>query len=387
MSNPPDPDPSFLEEALARYVSIPSVNPAFSKDSDGEEALARVVAHDLADAGLSVQTLSAGKGRDSVVGRLRGKGGGRSLMLYAHLDTVGPGGMDAPFTPRLSEQRLYGRGAYDMKAGLASCVAAARQIASEGALSGDLFVVAVADEEEASLGIQRVLEHIRTDAAIVTEPTELEVCVAHKGFVWFEIEVHGRAAHGSRFEEGLDANLMAGRALAALASMEVELRTGPRHPMLGPGSMHVGTLRGGSALSVYADRCRIGVERRTLPGEETSHILQEVENLLDRLSETDDRFRASARLLLAREPFEAPSDSAITSTLSVTATRELGRVPAVQGATYWMDAAFTSAAGIDTVVFGPSGQGAHADVEWVDLKSVRHHCAILAGTARTYCDR
>ena len=375
----------FLWDALARYVGIPSINPAFTDSAAAERELASAVARDLDAAGLETRVLSSGTNRDSVVGRLPGRGGGRSLMLYAHLDTVGVGAMKDPFGARIEDGRMYGRGTYDMKAGLASCVTAARVLAERGGLAGDVFVVAVADEEEASLGMQTVLEHVRTDAAVITEPTELEICVAHKGFVWFTVTTHGRAAHGSRFEEGVDANLMMGRVLSALSELEAKVREGERHTLLGPGSLHVGTLAGGSGMSVYADRCELGLERRTLPGERPENLLEELRRMLRRLGEARGPFRAEARVDLARSPFEAHADSTVVATLSNVAADHLQAAPRVQGATYWMDAAFTSEAGIDTVVFGPIGAGAHADVEWVDLESVRRHCEILIDTASHYC--
>ncbi|MEZ4417336.1 MAG: M20/M25/M40 family metallo-hydrolase [Gemmatimonadota bacterium] len=375
----------FLEDALARYVATPSVNPAFSDGSTHEAAMASVVARDLEEAGLEVTVIAAGPGRDSVVGRLPGTGGGRSLMLNGHLDTVGPGGMERPFEPRLEGRHLHGRGSYDMKSGLASCVAAARALARGPRLAGDVVVTAVADEEEASLGMQAVLAAVRTDGAIVTEPTELEICIAHKGFLWVELVTHGRAAHGSRFREGIDANLRMGRVLAALEPLERALREGTGHALLGPGSMHVGTLHGGAGLSVYADRCVAGLERRTLPGERTDEILAELQGLLDTLTWQDPSFRAELRLLLERAPFEAHDGSDVVRTLDRAFAQVQGASPRRQGGSYWMDAAFIQAAGIDTVVFGPSGTGAHADVEWVDLDSLQTHCRVLQQAARTYC--
>ncbi|MCA9737223.1 MAG: M20/M25/M40 family metallo-hydrolase [Gemmatimonadetes bacterium] len=381
----PAGDP-FVEDALARYVATPSVNPAFTEEPSGEAALAALVATDLREAGLEVSIVSVGPGRDSVVGRLRGRGGGRSLMLNAHLDTVGPGGMEQPFEPRREGRRLHGRGAYDMKAGLASCVAAARALAAGPPLAGDVVVTAVADEEHASLGMQAVLETVRTDGAVVTEPTELEVCVAHKGFLWLEVVTHGRAAHGSRFREGVDANLRMGRVLSALDPLEASLRERSPHPLLGPPSMHAGTLHGGAGLSVYADRCVLGLERRTVPGERTDAIVAELQAILDRLAVEDPDFRADVRVLLERAPFEAQADSSVVAALDASAAAVLAGPRPRQGGSYWMDAAFIQAAGIDTVVFGPAGTGAHADIEWVDLDSVQRHCRVLQDTARAYCD-
>ncbi|HSM35125.1 MAG TPA: M20/M25/M40 family metallo-hydrolase [Longimicrobiales bacterium] len=382
---------AFLHDALARYVAIDSRNPAFTDGATDEAALARAVRHDLEEAGLSAETVSAGPGRDSVVARLPGTGGGASLMLYAHLDTVGVEGMERPFEPEVRDGRLYGRGAYDMKAGLASCVAVARALAAAarfagGRLAGDVVVVAAADEETESAGMQAVLRETRTDAAIVTEPTDLEICLAHKGFVWLRVTTHGRAAHGSRFDEGVDANMRMGRFLALLEGLERELvERRPAHPLTGPPSLHAATLRGGTGPSTYADRCEVRVERRTVPGERVEDVEGELAAILDHLAVADPTFRASCETLLHREPFEARADSPIVASLERAWTSVVGTAPRRSGATYWMDSALIAAAGIDTVVFGPGGAGAHAVEEWADLDTLDRHAEIMLAATRSFC--
>jgi acetylornithine deacetylase len=391
MTTRPTVDTAFLRDALARYVTIDSRNPAFTGGATDESALAATVRKDLEEAGLSAEIVSAGPGRDSVVARLPGSGGGRSLMLYAHLDTVGVEGMERPFQPEVRDGRLYGRGAYDMKAGLASCVAVARALATGarlpgGRLAGDVAVVAAADEETESAGMQAVLRETRTDAAIVTEPTDLEICLAHKGFAWVRVTTHGRAAHGSRFEEGVDANLRMGRLLARLEALERELvQRRPTHPLTGPPSLHAATLRGGTGPSTYADRCEVTVERRTVPGERVEDVEGELAAILDELTAADPTFRASSEMLLYREPFEARADSPIVTSLERAWTSVEGAAPRRSGASYWMDAALIAAAGIDTVVFGPGGAGAHAAEEWADLDTLDRHAEIMLAAAGGFC--
>ncbi|MGH7542524.1 MAG: M20/M25/M40 family metallo-hydrolase, partial [Gemmatimonadota bacterium] len=309
-----------------------------------------------------------------------------SLMLYAHLDTVGIEGMEDPFEPAIREGRLYGRGAYDMKGGLAACLAAARALAEEGpSLAGDVVVAAVADEEVASLGMADALTAVVPDAAIVTEPTELEICLAHKGFAWIEVTTHGRAAHGSRFEEGIDANLRMGRFLTRLEGLERELRASTPHPLVGPPSLHAALLEGGTGPSTYAERCRLTIERRTVPGETAESALAGIRALLDRLHEEDPSFEAEAVTTLARGPFETDARSPIARALEEAANAVLGTRPPLVGRPYWMDAALLGAAGVDTVVMGPAGAGAHAAEEWVDLASVAKLAEILVRAAIEYC--
>lgn len=335
---------------------------------------------------MGVEIVEPIRGRPSVIGRRSGAGTGRSLMLNGHLDTVGVEGMEAPFEPRVEDGRLHGRGAYDMKGSIAACLAAVKALADGGIeLAGDLVVAAVADEEVESLGTTAVLEAIRTDGAIVTEPTELGLCLAHKGFAWIEVEVRGRAAHGSRFDEGIDANLRMGRVLTALEDLERELVARPPHPLVGPPSLHAATVAGGTGWSTYAERCVLGIERRTVPGETGATALAEIEAILERLRRDEPGLDAAARVVLERDPFEAERDEVLATSVTAAATNVLGGPPTRQGVAYWMDAALCGARGIDTVVIGPVGAGAHAAEEWVDLESCGQLAEILARAAIAYC--
>jgi acetylornithine deacetylase len=285
--------------------------------------------------------------------------------------------------PRIEGDRLYGRGAYDMKAGLAAALIACREAAGLG-LAGDVIVAAVADEEHASLGVQEVLETLRADAAIVTEPTELELVIAHKGFVWSEIEVCGRAAHGSRPHLGVDAIVKAGPILSALGALDAGL--GVRsHPLVGRGSVHASVIRGGEELSSYPARCVIGLERRTLPGDRAADVEAELTALLDACRRADPELQAEARTLLVRDPFEVPQDAGIVATVRAAAADVIGTAPVIAGASYWADAAFIAAAGIPTVMFGPAGEGAHAAEEWVSISSTETVSRTLVAVAARVC--
>lgn len=379
-------DPEGVTDLLARLVRINSINPYFSDGSTDERQIAYQMAAELRGLGMRVELREPEPRRISVIGTLPGRGGGRSLMLNGHIDTVGTGAMPDPFAATVRDGRMYGRGTYDMKGGVAACIAAARAIVeADVPLAGDLHVVGVADEEVASLGMMDVLTVCRPDAAIVTEATELDVCLAHKGFVWIEVETLGRAAHGSRFDEGIDANLRMGRFLGKLEELERELRRRPGHPLVGPPSLHAGTLRGGTAPSVYAASCRLEVERRTVPGETEASCLAELQAIADELAAADSTFQARLRPLLTRPAFEVPAEAAICRAVFGAATEVLGRRPAEIGHTFWMDASLLAEAGVETVVIGPHGAGAHADEEWVDLDSVVRLSEILARTAVAYC--
>jgi acetylornithine deacetylase len=381
-------DRAYLEHTLAALVRINSVNPKFSNGSTDESAIAAHLEGVLHALGMEVTRHEAARGRTSVVGRLRGSGGGRSLMLYGHIDTVGIEGMKAPLSGRVRNGRMHGRGAYDMKGGVAACLAAAKAIVDSGsALVGDLLFVGAADEEVASIGMSAVLKNVRADAAIVTESTELQLCLAHKGFCWMEVEVEGRAAHGSRFEEGIDANMAMGRFLGRLDVLERALRMRTPHVLVGPPSLHAAVILGGTGTSTYAAHCRLEIERRTVPGETEASALAEIQAILDSLAADDANFRARVRPLLSRGSFEARRDSSIVDAVHAAATSVLGAPPAIIGEPYWMDAALLADAGIETVVIGPTGAGAHAAKEWVDLASVESVAAILARSAERFCGK
>jgi acetylornithine deacetylase len=379
-------DRDYVVSALTDLVRIDSVNPSLVPGGAGESRIAARVVESFRSLGMDVEILEATPGRPSIVGRLMGSGGGRSLMLNAHLDTVGIEGMVDALAPAVRDGRLYGRGAYDMKGSLAACLAAVKAfVDAKAVLRGDLVLAAVADEEYASLGTAEVVRHVPVHAAIVTEPTELDFCIAHKGFVWLEVETVGRAAHGSRFFEGIDANMRMGRFLSRLDRLEQELRARPPHPLVGPPSLHAPTLRGGTELSTYAASCRLGIERRTVPGETEAGVLAEIEALIEQTRAADPSFKATVRCLLARNAFEVSPEAAIVRTVRAAATRHLGRSPALIGKPFWMDSALLADAGVETVIMGPIGGGAHTAEEWVDLQSLADLAAILADAAAAYC--
>jgi acetylornithine deacetylase/succinyl-diaminopimelate desuccinylase-like protein len=362
---------------LERLVSIDSVNPALG--GPGEAEIAAFVAGWAREAGLEVEVDEAAPGRPNVIATARGSGGGKTLLLNAHLDTVGFGSMAEPLRPRVEGGKLYGRGAYDMKGGLAACLVAAAESGRRG-LRGDVVVTAVIDEELSSVGTQLALERVRPDAAIVAEPTEMRVCVAHKGFVAFEVETEGRAAHGSRPDLGVDAIAKMGHVLVGLDALDRSLRERPTHPLLGAGSLHAGVVAGGSEFSTYPDRCLLQAERRTVPGESVDHVESEIQGLLGRLRRGDDDFRGTWRVVAARHPFEVARTEEIVRLVGGYA----GATEPV-GAAFWTDAALIAEGLVPTVVFGPGGEGAHAAVEWVSLADVERCAAIFLSVASEFC--
>jgi acetylornithine deacetylase len=373
-----------LRELVAELVAIDSVNPALVPGGAGELEIAHFAAAFLERAGVEVRVEEVAPGRANVIGVARGRGGGRTLLLNGHTDTVGHEGYDRPLEPRVEGDRLYGRGSFDMKGGTAAALwACARAAGLE--LAGDVVVTAVCDEEFASIGTQAAAESLRADAAIVTEPTSLELCVAHKGFAWLEIDVAGRAAHGSQVQLGVDAIAKTGRVLTGIEDLGRELAAGNAHRLLGTGSLHASLIEGGQELSSYPERCLVQLERRTVPGEDAALVEEQVRRLVARAAGEDPELRAEVRTTLVRPPFEIAEDAEIVRLVRAHAERALGRAPAIVGWAAWMDSAILAGAGIPTVIFGPAGAGAHETLEWVDLASVERCADVLTAVAAEFC--
>ena len=371
-------------ELLKRLVAIDSINPALIPGAAGETTIAHFIADWAEGAGLEVRIVEPVVGRPSVIAIARGTGGGKSLILNAHTDTVGVAGMTDPLVPRVEGNRLYGRGAYDMKAGLVAAMVTVAAARGRG-WRGDLILTAVSDEEHASIGTAATIEHCHADAAIVTEPTGLDVSIAHKGFTWLELETHGIAAHGSRPDLGVDAIAKMGRLLVELERLDQQLRAGTPHHLLGTGSVHASLIAGGQELSSYPEGCRLDIERRTIPGETAAIVEGQIRAIIDRAAAVDPTLRATLRVGLVREPYEIATDAPIVAAVRCHAAAVTGREPAFVSGTGWMDSALLGAAGIPTVIFGPDGEGAHAVEEWADLDSIERCAAVLLATAEEFC--
>ena len=371
-------DPVAIAQLL---VATPSVNPVLSPGGDGEARIAEVVA-DLLDAwGLSPEIVEVAPGRKNVVAELEGQG--PKLLFNGHLDTVGIEGMTvAPFGAIIEEGRLTGRGSCDMKGGVAALLAATARLAAEGPRP-NVIVALTADEEHASVGMgSYVLGGSSADLAVVCEPTSLKVMPAHKGFVWLRATFRGRAAHGSRPDVGVDAIRHAALYLAALDGYTAELEARPAHPLLRHGSLHAGTIEGGTAESVYPDRCELLLERRTMPGESPQTVVQEFDRVLDEVRAAYPSVDASLEMTLERPGTEVSEDSRLVRGL-LDAGEAHGVPRVVEGMTAWVDAAFLNEAGIPAVCYGPGGiEQAHTEDEWIRIVEIRTCADVLETFAR-----
>src|SRR5262245_6738766 len=369
---------------LRDLVAINSVNPTLVPGAPGERNVAEAIAVEMRRIGLDVTVEEVVPGRPNVVGVVEGRARGRALMFCGHTDTVGGSGMRDPFVPVERDGRLYGRGAQDMKAGVAAMIDAARIVAERGLEAGRVIVAAVVDEEHSSIGAEALAAKWTADGAVVTEPTDLAIAVGHKGFAWVDVEVLGRAAHGSRPADGQDAILRLGRVLARLETLDRTLQSRPPHPLMGTGSLHASFISGGHELSSYPDRAVLQMERRTLPSEPESTALAEVQEILATLVREDATFRGSARAVFSRPAYEVASDHELPRTLAG-AVSEVGGTMRITGASFWTDAAVLGHAGVPSVLFGPGGAGLHSIEEYVNVADVVCCRDALVELARRFC--
>jgi len=373
--------------ALTRaLVEIDSRNPSLVPDAPGEQGCAAFLRGVLDAWGFRTELQEAAPGRPNLIARIGRAHGGRTLMFNGHLDVVGIEGMShPPFSAVERDGRLYGRGSADMKGGVAAMCAAAH-LAGAQDLAGEIIIAAVADEEYVSLGTRALVERgVRADACIVTEPTKLAIMPAHRGFVWLEVEVAGRAAHGSRWDIGVDAIRHAGLLLAELDRIDTEVLPERGHPLLGRPSLHASLIEGGTGLSTYPDRCVIGIERRTIPGETQAQVMAEFERACAAVQSRRSSFAAEVRPIAAQGPSDVAVDAPVVLALGE-ALRATGEALRIEGMSAWTDAALLNEAGIPAVCFGPGDISlAHAAEEYIALDEIDRARDVLTALARSWC--
>lgn len=373
-------DREYITSALSDLVSIDSVNPSLVPGGAGEGEIADYLEKVCRKLGFEVELQETAPGRPNVIAKWQGSGSGRSLLLTGHMDVVSVEGMEiAPFDPVIKDGKLHGRGSFDMKGGLAAILGAAHALISgEFEPIGDLYLGFVTDEEYKSIGTEALVKKIKPDAVILTEPTDLEICIAHKGFVWIKLTTYGVAAHGSSFESGIDAIANMGKLLDFLKTLEEQELPKSNHPLLVRPSVHASLIEGGLGLSTYPDRCELLIEHRLLPNQ----TADEAKNLwsaeIARIQREDEDFNGEVNVEFFRPGYEIAEDSAIVQAVSEGFRKVISQEPSFVGTPGWLDSAILGGAGIPTVIIGPGGDGAHAAVEYVDLESVFRCAEVLA---------
>jgi acetylornithine deacetylase len=380
-------DEKELLKVVQDLIRIESVNPELAGMGNGEHLIAEHIGKYLAAMGLEVRYQEIKPKRVNVIGVLRGCGEGKALMLNGHTDTVGLTRMDIePLNPVFRDGKVYGRGSFDMKGGLAAMIIAVKTIIEAGLKpKGDVILAFVADEEYLSLGTEVLVREYPADAAILCEPTGLKVCIAHKGFAWIKVEIFGKAAHGSRPDRGIDAIVKAGKLLVRIEELGNYLAGQRKHPLLGSPSIHASLIKGGTELSTYPDYCLIELEKRFIPGESVKTIKAEIQTLIDDLASKDEQFKAKCEVSFSRPPLEVARDHEIVRALTRAYSKTMKQNPDFIGVGGWMDSAILAEAGIPSVIIGPAGDGFHAATEYVDFASVITLAKILADTIIEFC--
>ena len=354
---------------LSKLVEIDSVNPMLS-NGPGEAEIAEFIARYLENLHLNAEIQTIAPQRANVVAIIQGKNQKQSLLLNGHLDTVGVEDMSNPFELKSKGDKLYGRGAYDMKGSLAVMLLIAKKFSKQPPPI-DILLTFSADEENKSLGTEYIVQKWlptlphQPSGAIFLEPTELEIGICHKGFIWYEIQVIGKAAHGSQPSEGIDAILPLQAALAELKDIEKELSYGPNDPFLGSATIHASLVAGGSELSMIPAKSKLQWERRTLPRESPESPKSELNRIVAAVENFQGNHQVIGRESFVRPPYRISEDADIVKKLKAASPKSQ-----FTGLSFWADSALSGLAGIPSVLFGPGGHGAHAVDEWVSLKSL-----------------
>jgi acetylornithine deacetylase/succinyl-diaminopimelate desuccinylase-like protein len=373
---------------LADLVRIESVTPWLIPDGSGERAVAEAMAAWVSDLPLEASIEEIQPGRVNLVVRLPGKGGGLTLGINAHADTVGYANWaDRALSPVTDGDRMIGLGVADDKSGCAAALLALRSLVESGTrLRGDLLVACVADEEGVSIGTEDLVERYAMDASVVIEPDGLpNAIVEHQGFGWIDVIVYGRAAHGSAPEQGIDAIVHMGEVVRRLDRVDREVYAGTSGSRNGKTVFHTGTIEGGTDYATYPSRAVLGIEIGTQPGEHLSDRVREIEAIFAELSEELAGFRGEVVVKLDREPFRAEGHEELLSALDAAATDVIGRPFDQQGLNAWTDAGLMQAAGIPTVLIGSAGGNFHAPDEWASISELAQLANIVAGPASRFC--
>jgi len=358
-------------QTLADLVRINSVNPAY-EGGKPEAEIGRYVRNFFHQCGLEVWEQEVFPERPNVIARLPGRIPDRRVIFEAHMDTAGVAGMRIPpFEPEISGGRLYGRGACDTKAGLAAMMQALASLKRDGITPpAEIWVAATADEEFAYRGVVRLCESLVASAGVVAEPTGMRCVVASKGCVRWRIRCHGKAAHSSRPELGVNAILHMARILLAIEEDTQRLST-INHPLLGRATCNVGIVSGGTQVNVVPEECSIELDRRLLPGEEPREILERYRQMLAGLKRTLPSLDVEmGEPMLEDIPLETSTDAPVVL-CAAQVLRQAGLNPDPAGVPFGSDASKLARAGIPSVILGPGSiDQAHAAIEYVDCTQV-----------------
>lgn len=384
------------EEIIDLIRSLVSI-PSHSCIENQETKVAEHIHTLLLKEGIESQIIPVSDGRCNIVAKIKGEGDGRTLLLTGHMDTVPPYDMEDPFELKNEGNKLYGRGVVDMKGPLACMVYSLIAIKRANLkLSGNLIFAGVIDEEEKSLGTIDLIEKgIKADAAIVGEPTNLDICVAHRGLEWFEFHFKGKTVHGGKQKDGINSILKASNFIQRVEEKlipEIEKET---HPLIGTSSMNYGTINGGTQPSTVAGECVLKIDRRWVPGIKYEDVVSQYQDIIDELTEEDKEFRCSFKAMDVSVMKEGYVHEAMETDINhpiIKITREktreiLDRTPELTYFTAWSDGGLlNSYAHIPTIVFAPGDlETAHSAVEQLPVDQILPATIIYGMIAAEFC--
>lgn len=353
---------------LADLVRINSVNSSYD-GGPGEGEVAKYVRRFFEARGIETWEQEVFPGRPNVIARLPGKNPNRRLVLEAHTDTVSVKGMTIPpFEPEIRDNKMFGRGSCDTKAGLATMMHALVSLKEEGIKPPcEVLLAAVVDEEYSYRGVVKLCEDLKADAAIVAEPTEMRAVIATKGVLRCRIIVHGKSAHSSKPHLGVNAITHMARVIAAIEEDNTRMAA-LQHPLVGCGTCNIGVIAGGVQVNFVPDRCVIEIDRRLLPGQRASDAVAHYRQLLQSLEGITAELEEP--LLLVDEALDTTAESGVVQT-ATQVLREMGLNAEPCGVPFGCDASKLSRAGIPSIVFGPGSiDRAHTADEYVELDQV-----------------
>jgi len=382
-------------ELIKDMVAIPSY-PGIEAQETG---VAEYINQFFSKEGIPCEIIPVVDGRSNVVARLKGTGGGKTLMLTGHMDTVPPYDMPGnPLEVECQDQKLVGRGVVDMKGALACMMSAMVAIKKSGIkLKGDIVFVGVIDEEEKSEGTLALIKEnkVTADVAIVGEPSQLDICIGHRGLEWFEFYFKGKTVHGGKQKEGINAITKAMKFIQKVEDELVEKVESNQHPIIGSSSLNYGLIKGGTQPSTVAGDCILQIDRRWIPGEKYSDVIQEFQNIIDQLKSEDPKFHAEIKVMdvsemedgYIHEAMEIDLDHPIIEMVSEASLEVRGIKPKQVPFTAWSDGGLLcNYANIPTIIYGPGDlESAHSSSEYLEISHIIPAAMVYALASIKFC--
>ncbi len=390
--------PQNMESEIVDLISAVVACPSHSGIENQETQTAEAFKDFFLKEGIEAETHLVADGRKNVIARLKGQGAGKTLLLTGHIDTVPPYDMEGdPYAVRIEDGKMYGRGVVDMKGALACMAYAMVAIKKSGIpLEGDVVFAGVIDEEEKSLGTIALIEQGMTfDAAVVGEPTNMEVCSGHRGLEWFEFFFQGKTVHGGRQKEGINAIQKAVKFVDALEKDLIPVIEKRVHPLAGSSTMNYGYILGGTQPSTVAGECVLKIDRRWLPEETYETVTKEYQDILYALAKEDPQFKVSLKVMeeslmkegYVHEALDTDEEQEIVKICQNQVEIIFGEKKELRFFSAWTDGGLLSKyAHIPTVILGPGElESAHSKIEHLEVETLIPATRIYAGIILEFC--